>query len=217
MLLVQRIDHCFREAQVRMAQALLPAPQDVDARLLRQCGYEYTAELLYLFCLMNDRMAAPVDLEFDVEPYACDQPDRLARLIEETYIDTQDIPTLNGVREMHDVLDGYERTGDFAPQRWLFVRAAGRDVGVLLLADHPRQNQFELIYMGLIPAARGRGWGAQLARYAQQLTHAAGRERLVLAVDAHNDPAIHAYTTVGFVEWFRRCVFLKVFPALPQI
>ena len=137
-------------------------------------------------------------------------------MIEETYIETQDIPALNGVREIQDVIEGYERTGDFAPQLWLFVQAQGRDVGVLLLADHPRQNQFELIYMGLIPTARGRGWGAKLAGHAQQLTMAAGRERLVLAVDALNDPAIRAYTRVGFVEWFRRSVFLKVFSESPQ-
>ena len=35
----------------------------------------------------------------------------------------------------------------------------GRDVGVLLLADHPRARHWELMYMGLVPEARGTGLG----------------------------------------------------------
>lgn len=214
--LLQSIDQHLQQAHVRIAQALLQTPQGPAAEQLRQGGYQHTAELLYLFCPTTNLVTAAHDAELNFEAYSYDQRDRLARLIEETYIETQDIPALNGVREIQDVIEGYERTGDFAPQLWLFVQAQGRDVGVLLLADHPRQNQFELIYMGLIPTARGRGWGAKLAGHAQQLTMAAGRERLVLAVDALNDPAIRAYTRVGFVEWFRRSVFLKVFSESPQ-
>ena len=44
----------------------------------------------------------------------------------------------------------------------------------------------ELIYLGVVPEARGRGLGIQLVRAAQRLAGADGCERLVTAVDAAN-------------------------------
>ena len=76
---------------------------------------------------------------------------------------------LNGVRDIDDVVNGYQATGVFCPEKWQFVRSDGRDVGVLLLADHPKAKHWELMYMGLIPEVRGRGWGRQITRYAQWL------------------------------------------------
>ena len=43
---------------------------------------------------------------------------------------------------------------------------------MLLLADHPKARHWELMYMGLVPEVRGRGWGRQIARYAQWLAAA---------------------------------------------
>jgi len=64
-----------------------------------------------------------------------------------------------------------------------------------------------LIYMGLIPSVRGRGWGMELARYAQWLTRQAGRSQLLLGVDAGNWPAIRVYAAVGFRQWAERMVY----------
>ena len=78
-----------------------------------------------------------------------------------------------------------------------------------MLADHPRHDTMELLYLGLIPAARGRGWGKHLARRAQWLARLAGRRRLVLAVDAANPPAAKTYMSVGFQAWQRRRLYVK--------
>ena len=91
------------------------------------------------------------------------------RLVERTYEGTLDCTALNGVRDIDDVINGYQATGVFRPENWLFVRSGGQDVGVLLLADHPQARHWELMYMGLVPEVRGRGWGRQIARYAQWL------------------------------------------------
>jgi ribosomal protein S18 acetylase RimI-like enzyme len=147
------------------------------------------------------------DLEY--EPYAPRHRERLLRVIEASYVDTLDIPVMNGLRSIDDVLEGYARSGVHDPRLWLFVRHSGQDVGCLLLTDHSSHGQCELVYMGLTPAARGHGWGAHLARHAQWLTRLMGRARLVLAVDAANEPAIATYTRTGFFEWARRSVFLK--------
>jgi ribosomal protein S18 acetylase RimI-like enzyme len=93
----------------------------------------------------------------------------------------------------------------------LIARRGQRDVGCLLLADHPLQNQWELVYMGIVPEARGMRLGLAVTRHAQRLAHGAGRERLVLAVDAANAPALELYRRAGFLAWDQRRVFLKIF------
>jgi hypothetical protein len=80
----------------------------------------------------------------------------------------------------------------------------------LLLADYPEQENWELLYVGLIPSARGHGWGREITRHAQWLTRQARRPRLVLAVDAANEPALRMYAALGFRAWERRRVFVRI-------
>ena len=92
---------------------------------------------------------------------------------------------------------------------WRFVKQAGRDVGCLILAEHAEQDQVELVYMGLVPEARGRGWGALVARESLRIAASLGRARVVLAVDGANSPAVKAYERVGFLPWEQRSAFIK--------
>jgi len=145
------------------------------------------------------------------EPCAGPSDSRLAGIVEATYEGTLDCPLLNGVRQIGDVLEGYRAGGVFHPNLWLIASHAGRDVGCLILSDHPRHGNLELVYMGVLPAWRGRGWGGQLARKAQWLARRLGRPRLVLAVDAANQPAVDAYIAVGFQAWDRRRAMVRLF------
>ena len=63
--------------------------------------------------------------------------------------------------------------------------------------------------MGLVPEVRGRGWGRQITRYAQWLGRGARIERILVAVDAANEPAVAAYRSTGFELWERRSVYLR--------
>lgn len=205
-------DYCLQH-DACFAQTSLPAtPTAVEARL-RASGYRHAAEIRYLACQFDDgRPDAPYEaagLEF--EPCGDQNDARLAAVVERTYEQTLDCPDLNGVRETADVLEGYRHCGSFSPQRWLIVRHEGRDVGCLLLNDYPEQQQWELVYMGLVPQARGRRFGLAITRHAQRLARAAGRRRLVLAVDATNAPALAMYGEAGFTVWDERRVFLKIF------
>jgi ribosomal protein S18 acetylase RimI-like enzyme len=94
----------------------------------------------------------------------------------------------------------------------LFIRNAGKDVGVLLLADHPQGRHWELMYMALVPEARGRGWGRQITHYAQWLARGANVERVLVAVDVANTPAVKMYRDCGFEVWDRRAVFVRLPP-----
>jgi mycothiol synthase len=200
-------------AGVRMTQVLLHDQSEPVLPPLQAAGFEFLASLLYLEWECRTGAASPAASELEFETYRGSQQDRLLALVEATYEATRDCVALGGARPMHEVLDGYRATGTFSPENWLFVRAAGKDVGVLLLAEHLAARYLELMYMGLVPGARGRKWGCDVVRHAQRLADRGGAARIVLAVDAENTPAIKMYNETGFRAWDRRSVFVRFAPA----
>jgi mycothiol synthase len=66
-----------------------------------------------------------------------------------------------------------------------------------------------VIYLGLTPAARGRGLGRAVLRHALELARA-HVPRLELAVDLRNMPAVRLYQAAGFTARDRRAVHLTV-------
>ena len=196
---------------IRAAHALLENVTEADDAVLRTGGFGFLTDLLYLVSLEDqfptDRPSSPLQFE----PYCAANHSRLARVVEATYVDTRDCPKMNDGRDIEEILEGYRETGVFDPARWMIVRHSDRDVGCLLLADHPEYGNWELVYMGVVQEARGAGWGMDVTRHGQWLTGQAGRPRLVLAVDAENGPAIAAYASVGFQAWDRRSVYFQVF------
>jgi len=236
--LFHEVEARFTSGDFDLAQAIQPLETGAVPDRLRRHGFQKAARLLILSCDMiptgdsetgavdnavNDGEDNAVDrgrgqrvepeqaghIELEFERFEESQVERLQELIERTYVDTQDIPLLNGLRSMTDVVDGYRHVGRHDPKNWFFVKTDRSDVGCLLLTDHPSQEQFELIYMGIIPEARGQGFGQRLTERAKQETLAAGRSRLILGVDADNGPALLSYTSAGFFMLQERCVFLR--------
>lgn len=209
--LVHVVSAWLAQSQVRVAHALLESEDRQDLAVLEASGFQPLAKLLYMVSedSVLPRQPPPTVLQF--EPNALSDRERFARILEATYEGTLDCPALDGVRPMDEVIEGYRATGVYSPSRWFFVRHEDCDVGCLLLTDHPDSGVWELIYMGLIPSARGSGWGGDVSRYAQWLTHQAGRRRLVVAADVANSPAVRMYTSAGFELWDRRVVLQKVF------
>jgi ribosomal protein S18 acetylase RimI-like enzyme len=66
-----------------------------------------------------------------------------------------------------------------------------------------------VIYLGLTPAARGRGLGRAVLRRALELARA-NTPRLELAVDLRNTPAVQLYRATGFTVRDRRAVHLAL-------
>ncbi len=192
---------------VRLARALTKTEQSSDARLLVQAGFRHVCELLYLVSLRASFPTAAPEDGLTFTPLAGDEQ-RLAAVVERTYEQSLDCPAIENVRPVGDVLAGYRATGEFDAARWLIVSREGTDIGCLLMATWPRNNQWELIYMGVAPEARGHGYGLAIVRQAQWLTAQAGCDRLVLAVDMANEPALNAYAAAGFIAWDRRSVFV---------
>jgi mycothiol synthase len=208
--LAERVVEALDDANVEMTQILIPSDDPDVYRVLQHTNFRQLADLLYLTCEFERfPRAASVPAELDFESYEGSHRARLMRLIDRTYEGTLDCTALNGVRSVADVVTGYEATGVFPPQNWVIVRADSADVGVLLLADHPRARHWELMYMGLAPEARGRGWGRHITQHALWLARQADVERIVLAVDAVNEPALRMYSSTGFEMWDRRTVYVR--------
>lgn len=208
--LVAAADTYLQAEDVCLAQVLSPDRDSVVVAGFEGCGYEYLAELEYLAGFVAS-CEEPARDRLEFETYSTANYERFVEALSRTYIETRDCPVLNGVRSDEDVLAGYQATGVFAPERWFLLRYDGRDAGCLLLADHPETDQYELVYMGLVPEVRGAGLGEVVTRYAMWQAKQAGRQRLVLAVDAKNGPAKAMYGAAGLVRWQQRYVWVRRF------
>lgn len=205
------VDH----EQIPLAQLVAGEHDGYCETALARAGFPRFAALLYLFADLPSARSARSPAGDDrtalqFVPRAGQQPQRLGALLEQTYLGTLDCPGLDGVRPMHDVLAGYRAQGQHTPDDWYFVRERDADVGALLLTMHPEPANAELVYMGVIPSARGRGLGGQIVRFALAAAARRGAERLVLAVDGSNAPALRAYEREGFVTWDRRTVYARL-------
>jgi ribosomal protein S18 acetylase RimI-like enzyme len=140
--------------------------------------------------------------------------ERFAQTILASYGGSLDCPGLNGIRDIEDVIAGHKATGEFDPRLWFLLESGdGRDqgaaAGVLLLSRLPHADNVELVYLGLTPAARGKGLGDVMMRQALHAVAAEGLSRLSLAVDSTNTPALHLYYRHGMQRIGSRVAMIR--------
>jgi len=207
--LQEMADTYLDRAGVLLTQAILPPRDIVSAVRLTRNGYRHLVELHYLHSEVEQMPSVRPRSELTYQACSLERGSRMEELVEQSYHDTLDCRQLEHERPIEDVLSGYRETGVPRPQWWLIARYNQHDVGCLLMSDHPEQNHCELMYLGLVPKWRGRGWGYHMARYAQWLARQAGRARIVLAVDDANWPARQLYSRAGYQTWDRRSVYVR--------
>jgi len=201
----------FLDAQeIALAQVLTNPESPGESELLSEGGFQKLACLDYLTLDKDFFPNSQPDSELQFLPHASDEPDRLGKLILQTYEGTLDCPELNGVRQPAEVLEGYAAQGTFSAERWFFIRLDNQDVGTLILTEHAGSENWELVYMGVTPSGRGKGLGWQIVQFALWQAARAGAQRLVLAVDQANQHALAVYRRAGFVVWDRKTVFVRI-------
>lgn len=208
--LFQATGELLEQQQIALAQIVIAATESVREDLLESGGFRRLVDLAYLTFERSNfpNFANSHTLEF--LPHADRQQQRLETAIQQSYEGTLDCPELNDLRTPAEVIDGYKVQGEFASQNWFLVRHGNQDVGVLILAEHQPGENCELVYMGILPSARGQGFGEQIVRFAIEQAKQTGAERLVLAVDERNSPAFELYRRLGFVMWDRRIVYARL-------
>jgi mycothiol synthase len=132
-------------------------------------------------------------------------------VLQATYSGSLDMPELEGARSLDDFLEGYRSARTFTAERWRLGHVLGdpEASAVLLLAESPGRNVWEVSYLGLTPAARGRRLGRAVLEHALELARA-HVPWLELAVDVRNKPALGLYYSAGFVARERRTIHLAV-------
>ncbi len=203
----------------RLAQAVLDESAGPRAgQDLTRGGMPRVTELLYL----ERDTATPLPvaasasrrepgLSFEWRPFSCESEPEFRAVLQATYSGSLDMPELEGTRGLDDILAGHRAAGLFVPDRWQLGRIAGEPeaAAVLLMAEVPGRDAWEVIYLGLTPAARGRGLGRAVLRHALELARV-HTPRLELAVDLRNTPAVRLYRATGFATRNRRTVHLAI-------
>jgi len=212
--LVAEICRRAADADVHLAQALLDPSDSQLAALFSQWGFSRLAELIYLqryFGRLPEDPPLPPPYRW--QTYSPQSHDLFARTIERTYQLSLDCPALNGMRSMEDIVAGHKAVGEFDPSLWFLLCRGESPLGVLILSPVQHRDSLELVYLGLVPEARGRGLGDRMMRHAAYL---AGRSRcrLTLAVDASNRPALRLYWRHGMQSIVRRVAMLRDLRAL---
>jgi ribosomal protein S18 acetylase RimI-like enzyme len=123
---------------------------------------------------------------------------RLIAVVQASYQGTLDCPRLNAFRSAAEVLDGYIAAPAFQPTGWRIVSEGPCDVACLMTSYHAAGEALELTYMGIAPAARGRGLGNLLVAETGRIARLRQARQVVLAVDRSNHPACRLYRRCGF-------------------
>lgn len=193
------------QSDSRLSQILLDPTETTDTTVYEAHGFTTRADLDFLVRKLDSTLPAISDIDWEVEEF-CESSnrDRFAALIESTYLGSQDCTVLDGLRNGQEALDSHRLSGQFRPELWTLYKVAGTDVAVVLLNEHPDQSAVELVYFGVAPFARGRGYGQTALIQALNNVAAAGGELAFLAVDSRNHYAIDVYGKVGFSHLSRR-------------
>ena len=196
--LVEAVCAHYAARDVQLAQVLLDPADAASQRLYGARSFERVAHLIYLQAAPRRKATPPVLppgarwVSYSPETHA-----GFARAIAATYQESLDCPRLNGLRDIEDVIAGHKASGEFDPRMWALLCRGDEALGVLLLSRAQPADALELVYLGLTPAARGRGLGGVLMRQALAAAAASGAGRLSLAVDADNAPALKLYYRHG--------------------
>jgi mycothiol synthase len=200
-----------RHRQIHFLQSIIPLEASLERKILERAAFERLAELIY----MDNDLTLPLLVgkpppSLTRVTYSPDTHSLFAKVVLETYEGSLDCVRLNGLREIDEILDTHRATGVFDPLMWFVGVAEGDPVGALLLARIPEQAAVEVVYMGLRPSYRGRGYATALLTHGTRIARDQAALRMTLAVDVLNVPARHLYEQFGFRELTRRCAWIRV-------
>ncbi|GAH87656.1 unnamed protein product, partial [marine sediment metagenome] len=205
--LIRRAASASAEAGARFIQAVVePEGRSPLARAIARAGMERLAVLAYLrrkVTAADARTARPKGIVW--KRWTPWRRRKFARTIARTYEESLDCPAMAGLRTADDALATHRATGVFRAGAWHLALEAREAVGVVLV--NALEGRGDLVYLGVVPEARGRGIGRALVAEAIRDTARMGLVALGVAVDTQNGPAWRLYARAGFKEVRRRLVF----------
>lgn len=192
----------------RLCQVLLDPANRYGLRACFAAGYETLATLVYLQRQPGRPPAPPLAPGVSLLNYNARTHPRFAAAIAATYAQSLDCPALAGRRNIEDVIDSHKSAGTFDPALWFLLTRGNENLGVLLMSTHSGSG-IELVYLGLTPPARGHKFGDWLMQLAVSVPATRDMDRITLAVDSDNLPALRLYFRHGFGETYRRVALMR--------
>jgi ribosomal protein S18 acetylase RimI-like enzyme len=197
----------LRNRGVKVCQAFAAANRVAEMAPLERNGFRHVTQLVSLRCAVSRELPPTGTLTFVAGSPPFTEVFRTALL--DTHTDTRDCPELNGSRTADELLAGF---GDASSGGgWSLALREGDAVGVVLLAPGLEPDAIELSYLGVVPAARGRGFGHELLTFALVEAARLHATAVTVSVDARNEPALALYRRRGFSETDRSEVWLAQF------
>jgi GNAT superfamily N-acetyltransferase len=195
---------------VQFTQCLLDPGDSAGRTTLDRGGFPFATELILLARPLLTLPSAPPANDLSVQTYTPARHAAFSQIVERTYVGTLDCPILARIRGGEESLEAHRATGQFVPEAWRLYRTKDRDVGVLILAEHPERDTWEVAYLGVVPEARGRGIGRAILHDGLALAKRSGRATIEIAVDSANTPALQLYRRLDFNVVRRFAVHLRV-------
>lgn len=211
--LIEAVCRYGAERDVHLAQVLIDPADGASERMLAEQGFDRMAELYYLqqhvpvAAELPPCPAVPEGMRW--ETYSAQTHEAFGRAVLASYRESLDCPSLNGLRGIDDIIAGHQASGMFVPESWFLLCEGEAALGVLLLCETSRSESVELVYLGLSPAARGRGLSELMMRHAAAVVARRGMSRLYLAVDSRNVPALKLYYRHGMQRVSSKVAMLK--------
>ena len=196
--LLQTIDNSFDRQGVLLPVSVIDT-ETTDAmalhrNLLEMVGYEPQTRLQ----IMSKAIASPLQQPAGPLHFLSDVDHPfLAGILEQTEVESGDIPEIQGIRSGSDILATFEQEAEDSLRAWYVVRHEGNPVGCLLLASNLLTESCSIQYMGLLPGFRARGWGRLLVDHAENWGRRQNARRLRLMVDSRNQRATRLYNKCG--------------------
>lgn len=202
------------QTDIEIGQGLVDPTDPRAAEPFVRAGFEKLAVLQYF---QRDVTSSPTEPRLpaglEVATYSQATHPLFKVAIEDSYTQSLDCPSLNGRRQIDDVIDGHKAAGDFRPHLWRVVsrqhEGARQVVAVLLLNATGNGESMELVYLGVSPHFRGQGLGHWAIQTALWETYRAGLGKLTLAVDSLNRPALKLYFRFGLRRVHERLVLIR--------
>ncbi|MCH8881573.1 MAG: GNAT family N-acetyltransferase [Planctomycetes bacterium] len=205
-VLEQKAQH----AGLAILQSLIPPDCADRAQVLGKAGYAFLADMQYLTLKVPQSLPSePRRLDVVVEDYRSVDEVVFRNTLGRTYEGSLDCPGLNGLRTMEEIVLSHRHTGIHDPRLWLIAKVGADPVGVVLLTHVPLQPAMEIVYVGVVPEARGCSYGSYLVRLAIEQAVRTRSEHLMLAVDHLNHYAGKIYASFGFNETDRRHAWIR--------
>jgi ribosomal protein S18 acetylase RimI-like enzyme len=200
----------LRARGVKVGQAFAAADEAAHALPLEGHGFRHVTQLVFLERAAGGPLDPPVPL-LRCSSWPEETAPEHRELLLATHEGTADCPELNAPRTADEIVAGFQPNNAANRMWWTARDESGAAVGVLLVVGG-EGDVLEISYLGLVPAARGRGLASALMRFADRVATAGGFRTLSVTVDARNAPAMALYSRAGFVECDRHEVWLASWP-----